>query len=167
MRKFHKLFDRTVKNEQGQSVVEFMIILPCMMLILVMAIEIGWLCLNNIRLSEAAGTAAAANREALRSRAGKQTEAYLEEYYSHFVPSRMNVKVVTSQDTCYYDEYIWKWRQGKFWKVPMKFETLKTDVYLDYELHFLTTFGTALFKGPVHLNANSTAYYVMDHGLVK
>lgn len=157
----------TAQNEQGQSMLEFMLVLPCMILILILAIEFGWICINNIRLTEAAGSAAFANRETVRSKAKVQTEVYLKEYYSGFKPSRMKVTAVTRQDTYYYDEIMWKWAQRKYWQIPMKFETLKTDIYLEYELPCLTSLGAKLIGGSRHLEAVSTAYYVMDHGIVE
>lgn len=155
-------------SEKGQSIVEFALILPLLILLLAAACDGGWVMLNHIRLNGVAETLAHANREADSVQANSKLLGYVEDHYEEIDSSRMTISTTTQVTQEKYYEYVWmeEVTGGVHYRIPMYYEWLDTEVNVSYRLPLLTPFGQMVFQtsgGEITLKAHSDAERILEN----
>lgn len=156
------------QGERGQSIVEFAVLLPVLLLLLAAACDAGWVMLQYLRLGGMADTLARANAQASASAANAGLMLYAEKNYDDFDFSRLTISTTTSVDQTDYKEYVWEENLmgGMHYSVPMYYRTLNTQVELRYRVAFLTPMGKILFGTPdneLEISAEAEAERVLEN----
>lgn len=157
---------KRMRDESGQSLVEFAVIAPALILVLMVSIEFGWVISNRINFENMVLVAVHANAKVSSSEAESFMKKYIKDNYRQYNSDSLSVMVETDIREYDYDEYVWKVNQKKFWKVPMYYEVLHTGLRVSYELPYLTPFGKILFHDADNfftLKSNSVANRVLEY----
>lgn len=121
------------KNEKGQTMVEFALLLPVLLLIVIGIIEFGFMFSGYLTLSNA-------SREAVRTVSLGETDAVASQRAKDVAltldPSKMNVSISPA--------------------FAMRDRGDSTTVSIVYEYDFLTPFMEAIFGGDLQLEADAT-----------
>lgn len=161
-----KRIGEELREESGQSLVEFAIIAPVLILILMVSIELGWVVSNRINFDNMALVAVHANAKTKTYEAQRYMTNYIHDNYKRYDAAGLTVQVVTDVREYDYEEYVWKVNQKKFWEVPMYYRVLHTGLTVSYDLPYLTPFGKVLFHDAdnfITLTANSVANRVLKN----
>lgn len=161
-----RIKQKPFQKERGQSLVEFALILPVLLIFLSGVADTGWLIYNYIGINDVVDTAVHANIKADQDEAERFIESYIRTSFSEFDMDSMTITLTTRVKTYTYFEYIWKINQRKHWKVPMYYKTLKTGLTISYDVEYLTPMGKILFgdtDNSVTLTSHAYAAKVLEN----
>lgn len=155
-------------RESGQSMVEFAIVLPMLLLLVAASCDLCWIMLQRMQLNDMATTLASINQEFLDSPAERYMREYVAVNYPNIDASRMQISATTEATRDEYYEYIWQEHKndGTFYRTEMFNTTLLTSVNLDYTVSFLTPMGKMLFgtdANEITLSAQADSFRVLQN----
>lgn len=159
---------RLGRGESGQSMAEFAIILPLLILLLAASCDVGWVTLHRIRLSEIAGTLAHSNQQEDAAAADTGLLRYIAQNYQELDRTRLTLSVTPQADRETYYEYVWQPNRegGIHYRVPMYYKKLRTKVELSYRLPYLTPWGKLLFgttDNEITLQVQASAMRILEN----
>lgn len=157
---------RTSQKERGQSLVEFALVFPVLLIFLSGVADSGWLIYNYIGINDLVDTAVHANVKSNQDEAEQFIESFIRTSFSEFDMDSMTIETTTRVKKYEYFEYVWKSNQRKHWKVPMYYKTLKTGLTISYDVDYLTPMGKILFgdtDNSVTLTSHSFAVRVLEN----
>lgn len=137
-------------GESGQSMAEFALVLPLMVLLLAGFCDMGWILLHKIRLENLAYTLSYINQDFLSETATANIKKYTEVNYPYYPDpdsGKFTIKATVVPDRIDYYEYIWQPHKqgGVYYRVEMRNVTVFTTVNLEYKVPYLTGFGKFFF----------------------
>lgn len=163
MKRIRHIFRLVLHGEKGQSVVEFAIILPLILLIATAAIDCGWCIYQRITLESAAdGLCKSISRTISES----QMKDYVRENYPTLNLGDLNINASINISRVDYTEYSYRSDVDSHWKVPMYYDRERTTLTLTYKVHYLTPWGKFIFGTPGNykkLQTTSVAVHVLDN----
>lgn len=155
------------RGEDGQSMAEFAIILPLLIILLAASCDIGWVTLHRIRLNELADTLAHVNQQEAAALADIDLLRYVERNYPDIDTSHLTLATTPQVARQTYYEYVWQPNIGRFhYRVPMYYKRLITTVKLRYQVSYLTPWGKLLFGtggNEITLTAQTSAMRVLEN----
>lgn len=139
-------------GESGQSMVEFALALPLLVLLLAGFCDMGWILLHKIRLDNMAYTLSYVNQDFLSATATLNIKNYIKTNYPSYPdpdanPDQFKVQATVEWDRIDYYEYIWQPHKegGTYFRVSMRNVIYYTTVNLEYKVPYLTGFGKFIF----------------------
>lgn len=137
-------------GESGQSMVEFALALPLLVLLLAGFCDMGWILLHKIRLENLAYTLSYINQSYDSTAATYNLVTYTKNNYPHYpdpTSGKFTIKADVTWDRIEYNEYIWQPHKqgGVYYRVDMYNFTVFTTVNLEYKVPYLTGFGKFFF----------------------
>lgn len=163
---------RTRKHgESGQSMVEFALVLPLLLLLLSGFCETGWILLHKMKLNNLAYTLSYVNQDFAPETATANIKRYTKINYPNYpdpASDQFKIKATTDWDRVEYYEYIWQPNKqgGIYYRVPMYNVTLFTTVELEYKVPYLTGFGKFIFgteDNEFTVKAQASGYRLLEN----
>lgn len=159
---------KKVFNESGQSIVEFALILPVFIAILMAVAEFGWVMYGKTKFESMVQTVVQANSKTDSIDATAFLDSYIRANYAEYDSMDLSVNVEVSTQQYDYHEYVWRQSPASYWKLPMYYDMLHTQMEASCELPYLTAFGRLLFMdsdGTLTLTARSVANRMLANDL--
>lgn len=157
-------------GESGQSMVEFALALPLMVVLLAGFCDMGWIVLHKIRLDNLAYTLSYVNQDFAIETANANAERYTETNYPSYPDTstgKFTINVTTRTNRIDYFDYIWQPLKGNiYYRVPMYNVTLLTTVNLEYKVPYLTGFGKFIFgteDNEFTIKAKASGYRLLEN----
>ena len=153
-------------REEGQSLVEFALVFPVLLIFFSGIADTGWVIYNYISLADMTDTAVHANIKSDQGDAERFISLYIEKSFPEFDGSAMQLSADTRVSWYDYYDYVWKENKRKHWKVPMYYKVLKTTLDITYQVDYLTPMGKLIFGDTDNcmiLNAHSSAIKVLEN----
>lgn len=162
----NKIKNRFFQNERGQGLVEFVLILPILIIFVSGVADTGWVIYNYSSLFDLTDIAAHANTKADQDEAEEYINLYIRDSFPEFNMDSMTISPTTQVKQYEYYDYVWKMNQRKHWRVPMYYKTLKTGLTITYKVDYLTPMGKIIFgdtDNSMEMTSHSIAVKVLEN----
>lgn len=163
MKRIRHIIRSVLPGEKGQSIVEFAILLPVILLIATAAIDCGWCIYQQITLNAASDSLC---KSISRTTSESQMRHYLKDNYPALDLDNLKISAASNTSRLEYTEHIYRSDVDSHWKVPMYYDRERTTLSLRYKVHYLTPWGKFIFNTPgnyKNLQTTSVAVHILDN----